>query len=58
MGIESRRKVGFILGGMSLVTTLVCFFYIPELKGKTYEEIDVLFCNRVPLKDGELVTSM
>ncbi|KAE8416035.1 general substrate transporter [Aspergillus pseudocaelatus] len=43
-----KGKVGFIFGGMSLATTLVCFFYIPELKGKTYEEIDVLFRSRVP----------
>ncbi|KAE8378536.1 maltose permease [Aspergillus bertholletiae] len=43
-----KGKVGFIFGGMSLLTTLVSFFYIPELKGKTYEEIDLLFRSRVP----------
>ncbi|OGM50899.1 hypothetical protein ABOM_000694 [Aspergillus bombycis] len=43
-----KGKVGYIFGGISLATTLVCFFYIPELKGKTYEEIDGLFRSRVP----------
>ncbi|KAK2810585.1 hypothetical protein FQN50_002842 [Emmonsiellopsis sp. PD_5] len=43
-----RGKVGFIFGGLSLMATVVCFFYIPELKGKTYGEIDIMFHDGVP----------
>ncbi|KAL4882054.1 maltose permease [Aspergillus karnatakaensis] len=43
-----KGKVGFIFGGLSLFATVVCFFYIPELKGKTYAEIDGMFHDRVP----------
>ncbi|KAF9894648.1 hypothetical protein FE257_006536 [Aspergillus nanangensis] len=40
-------KVGFIFGGLSAIATVVCFFYIPELKGRTYEEIDEMFIGGV-----------
>lgn len=40
--------MGFIFGGLGVVATVLCFFYIPELKGKTYQEIDELFVRQVP----------
>ncbi|KAJ9144194.1 Maltose permease [Pleurostoma richardsiae] len=43
-----RGKVGFIFGFLSLLASIACFFYIPELKGRSYSEIDYLFYNRVP----------
>ncbi|EEY23479.1 maltose permease [Verticillium alfalfae VaMs.102] len=43
-----RGKVGFIFGGLSLIGTAGAFFYVPELKGLTFDEIDRLFAAKVP----------
>ena len=51
---DLKGKVGFIFGGLGVIATIVCFFYIPDLKGRTFEEIDVMFTSRVnPRKMGE-----
>ncbi|KAJ3533501.1 hypothetical protein NM208_g7959 [Fusarium decemcellulare] len=41
-------KVGFIFGGLSSIASVICFFYIPELKQRSYQEIDAMFFRRVP----------
>jgi len=43
-----RGKVGFIFGGLALVATVGSWMYVPELKGKTFDEIDRLFASKVP----------
>ncbi|KAJ4508074.1 hypothetical protein HRR83_005655 [Exophiala dermatitidis] len=43
-----KGKVGFVFGGTSLIATILSIWYIPELKGRTYGEIDTMFINRVP----------
>lgn len=43
-----RGKVGFVFGSLALWATVVSFFYIPELKGRPFDEIDTMFANRVP----------
>lgn len=43
-----KGKVGFVFGGLSAAATVWSFFYIPELKGRTFDEIDELFEKRVP----------
>ena len=43
-----RGKVGFVFGGACLLGTVWSYFYIPELKGRTFQEIDYLFQSRVP----------
>jgi MFS family permease len=49
-------KVGFVFGGLGVIATVGCFLYIPDLKDRTFEEIDVMFANRVPpRKMGEYV---
>ncbi|KZL72414.1 maltose permease [Colletotrichum tofieldiae] len=45
---DLRGKVGFIFGGLGLIGTIGSFFYVPELKGKTFDEIDRLFAAKVP----------
>jgi Sugar (and other) transporter len=42
-----KGKVGFVFGGLALLATFVSFFYVPELKGRTFEEIDIMFGRRV-----------
>nr|XP_036579902.1 maltose permease [Colletotrichum truncatum]KAF6787658.1 maltose permease [Colletotrichum truncatum] len=45
---DLRGKVGFVFGGLGLLGTVWGFFYVPELKGKTFDEIDRLFTAKVP----------
>jgi sugar porter (SP) family MFS transporter len=43
-----KGKVGFIFGALALGATIGSYFYVPELKGKTFDEIDRLFASKVP----------
>jgi len=50
---DLKGKVGFIFGGLSAMATVWSFLYIPELKGRTFDEIDHMFQNKVnPRKMG------
>jgi hypothetical protein len=42
-----KGKVGFVFGGASAIATVWSYFYIPELKGRTFEEIDYMFHHKV-----------
>ncbi|KAH7381532.1 maltose permease [Pyrenochaeta sp. MPI-SDFR-AT-0127] len=42
-----RGKVGFVFGGLAAAATVVCFFYIPELKGKSFDQINTLFERKI-----------
>ncbi|KAH8771639.1 putative MFS transporter [Diaporthe sp. PMI_573] len=43
-------KAGFLFGGISFVCFLWCYFRLPESRGRTYEELDILFQRRVPAR--------
>lgn len=43
-----KGKVGFVFGGLALIGTIGSYFYVPELRGKTFDEIDQLFTAKVP----------
>lgn len=43
-----RGKAAFLFSGVSFFCCFWCFFRIPESKGRTYEELDLLFEKRVP----------
>ncbi|UKZ74683.1 hypothetical protein TrVFT333_002353 [Trichoderma virens FT-333] len=43
-----RGKVGFVFGGLAIVGSIGSWVYLPELKGKTFGEIDQLFAEKVP----------
>lgn len=47
-GLHSR--VGFIFGSTAFLAVLFSLFCIPECSGKTLEEIDQLFVERVPVR--------
>jgi MFS transporter, SP family, sugar:H+ symporter len=50
-------RVGYIFGSFNFVMVILTFFCIPELKGRTLEEVDQLFESGVPLrKFGNLKT--
>ncbi|KAM0370034.1 hypothetical protein ACHAPY_010713 [Fusarium culmorum] len=40
-------KVGFIYGSFAYVACIWAFFYYPELKGRSLEEIDLMFEERI-----------
>lgn len=42
-----KGKVGFIFGGLSAIATVWSFLYVPELKGRTFDEIDYMFQSKV-----------
>ncbi|RDW62279.1 MFS transporter-18 [Coleophoma cylindrospora] len=46
-----RGKAGFLFGAISLVCLIWCWFRIPESKGRTFEELDILFEKKVPSRD-------
>jgi sugar porter (SP) family MFS transporter len=43
-------KAGFLFGGISFACLIWCFFRLPESAGRTYEELDIMFQRKVPLR--------
>ncbi|KAI1340041.1 hypothetical protein F5Y15DRAFT_62471 [Xylariaceae sp. FL0016] len=43
-------KAGFFWGGTSFLVFVWAYFRLPEVKGRTYEELDILFSNKVPAR--------
>jgi MFS transporter, SP family, sugar:H+ symporter len=43
-------KVGFIYGSIGFTGCIWAFFYYPELKGRSLEEIDLMFIENVPAR--------
>ena len=45
-----RGKTGFFFGGLSAIATVWCYFRLPETKGRTFEELDLMFEAEVPVR--------
>jgi len=45
-----RGYSGFIWGSTCFLTLVWAYFRLPETKGRTFEELDILFAQRVPAK--------
>ncbi|RDL39429.1 putative maltose permease [Venustampulla echinocandica] len=43
-----RGKAGFLFGPVSFFCLVWCWFRIPESRGRTFEELDILFERKVP----------
>jgi SP family general alpha glucoside:H+ symporter-like MFS transporter len=43
-------KIEFLYGGISVFSLLWCIFRLPETKGRTFEELDILFERKVPAR--------
>ncbi|OOF91470.1 hypothetical protein ASPCADRAFT_518674 [Aspergillus carbonarius ITEM 5010] len=43
-----RGKLGFLFAGTSALCTGYCFWWLPETRGRTFAELDVLFERRIP----------
>jgi SP family general alpha glucoside:H+ symporter-like MFS transporter len=42
-----KGKLGFFFGGLSLPCLVWCWYRVPEMKGRTYEELDIMFERKV-----------
>lgn len=45
-----RGKAGFLFGAVSMVCCVWCWYRIPESRGRTFEELDILFELNVPAR--------
>ncbi|OAA59194.1 Sugar/inositol transporter [Niveomyces insectorum RCEF 264] len=43
-------KCGYVWGGTGLFCLIVAYFFLPEMKGRSYREIDILFSRKVPAR--------
>ncbi|EXJ81575.1 hypothetical protein A1O1_07639 [Capronia coronata CBS 617.96] len=43
-------KTGFLFGGLGTLTVIWAFFCLPESKGRTFEELDILFERKIPAR--------
>lgn len=46
-----RGKLAFVFFGVTLPCLAWCFLALPETKGRTFEELDLMFHRRVPTKE-------
>jgi len=46
-----RGKAGYLFGAISLVCLVWCWFRIPESRGRTFEELDIMFEKKVPARE-------
>ncbi|RSL74164.1 hypothetical protein CEP53_000500 [Fusarium sp. AF-6] len=46
-----QSKVGFIYGSFAVLAVLFTYFCIPEVQGRTLEEIEQLFAMNIPLRE-------
>ncbi|QUC17533.1 uncharacterized protein UV8b_01774 [Ustilaginoidea virens] len=49
-GWNLAGKCGYVWGGTAIVCWLTAYFFLPELKHRTYREIDILFNRKVPAR--------
>lgn len=47
---DLRGKLGFVFGGLAALSLVWAWWRVPETKGRTYEELDVLFERGVPAR--------
>lgn len=46
-----RGKIGFFFGGLSAISLIWSWLRVPETKGRTYEELDVMFSRKVKTRE-------
>jgi MFS transporter, SP family, general alpha glucoside:H+ symporter len=47
---NAGAKIQFLFGGIALIALVWGFFRLPETAGRTYEELDYLFSQKVPVR--------
>lgn len=49
-GGDLGGKCGYVWGGTALVCLVIAYWGLPEMKNRSYREIDILFRRRVPAR--------
>lgn len=49
-GWNLAGKCGYIWGGTAFVCWVLAYFFLPELKHRSYREVDILFNRKVPAR--------
>ncbi|KAH8886647.1 alpha glucoside transporter [Thozetella sp. PMI_491] len=49
-GVDLGGRCGYVWGATGFVCFVVSYFYLPEMKGRSFREIDILFKRRVPAR--------
>ncbi|TEA11437.1 Alpha-glucosides permease MPH3 [Colletotrichum sidae] len=49
-GVDLGGRCGYVWGATGFVCFLVAFFYLPEMKGRSVREIDIMFKRKVPAR--------
>ncbi|WWC88929.1 uncharacterized protein L201_003844 [Kwoniella dendrophila CBS 6074] len=49
-GANLGGKCGYVWGGTATVCLILAYFFLPEMKGRSYRELDILFHRRVPAR--------
>lgn len=49
-GWDLAGKCGYVWGGTACICWIMAFFFLPELKHRSYREADILFNRRVPAR--------
>nr|GAT49218.1 maltose permease [Mycena chlorophos] len=49
-GWNVAGKCGYVWGGTAIVCWICAFFWLPEMKHRSYREIDILFQRRIPAR--------
>ncbi|QKX61315.1 uncharacterized protein TRUGW13939_08463 [Talaromyces rugulosus] len=47
---DLKSKVGFIFGGLAILSFVFAYFCVPEMKGRSLEEINQMFQDGVPVR--------
>ncbi|KAI8632201.1 alpha-glucosides permease MPH2/3 [Xylariaceae sp. FL1651] len=56
LGANLGGRCGYVWGGTGLFCFVVAYFYLPEMKHRSYREIDILFKRRVPARKWKETT--
>jgi SP family general alpha glucoside:H+ symporter-like MFS transporter len=46
-------KCGYVWGGTALATLITAYYQLPEMKGRSYREIDIMFTRGIPARQFE-----
>lgn len=49
-GGDLAGKCGYVWGATGLMCLIVAYFFLPEMKGRSYREIDIMFQRRIPAR--------
>lgn len=49
-GWNLAGKCGYVWGSTAVVCWVMAYFFLPELKGRSYRELDILFRRKTPAR--------